>query len=273
MAAAITALNGATITAPVVITCPTGTETSPAGGYNITAQGTATNTITIIGNGAANSIITAPNPAGTSGALNDAIFKLTGADYVTISGFAMLENAANTTTTPASNNMVEFGVALFYATTSNGAQNNTITNNTIDLNRTYNNTFGIYANATHTATAVTSSATAVAGGGNDGLVITSNNITDVNMGILVIGPTAAANAMVGLTIGGSGAGNTITNYGTSAPASSFANVSGTINGILIRNLITATVSYNTITSVAAVTTGTLRILFCWSFKCFNCDLY
>ena len=43
----------------------------------------------------------------------------------------MQENAANTTTTAASNNMTEFGVALFYATTTNGCQNVTLKNNTI----------------------------------------------------------------------------------------------------------------------------------------------
>ena len=260
LADAITALNGATITAPVVITCPTGTETSPTGGYSITAQGTAVNTITIQGNGSANSVITAPTPAGTAGALNDAIFKLVGADYVTITGFSMLENAANTTTTAASNNMVEWGVALLYATTTNGSQNNTISNNLIDLNRTYQNTFGIYANATHTATAPSTSATATTGGGNSGLAITGNSITDVNNGIVVVGPTAAADHNDVITIGGSaGNANTITNFGTTGTFSSFANVSGTVNGILVRNSKNFTVSYNTVTSSnGGVTVGTLN---------------
>ena len=51
--------------------------------------------------------------------------------------------------------MTEWGVALLYVTTTDGAQNNTIQNNTITLNRTYQNTFGIYSNSTHSATAVT----------------------------------------------------------------------------------------------------------------------
>ncbi|MBL8000498.1 MAG: T9SS type A sorting domain-containing protein [Flavobacteriales bacterium] len=251
LAAAITALNGATITSPVVITCPTGTETSPAGGYSITAQGTAVNTITIQGNGAANSIITAPNPAGTVGALNDAIFKLVGADFVTIQGFAMNENGANTTTAAASNNMVEWGVALLYASTTNGAQNNTIQNNSITLNRTYQNTFGIYANSTHSATAVTTSATATTtAGGNSGLKVYGNTITNVNQGIVVIGPTAAADMNTGIDIGGSSLaqGNTITNWGTTGTFSGYVNISGTLNCILIRNAVGFNVSYNTLTS-------------------------
>ena len=138
LASAITALNGATITSPVVITL-TGNETAPAGGYSITAQGNATNTITIEG---VTSTITA-NAALTAGALNDAVFKLVGADYVTIRSFTMLENTGNTITAAATNTMTEWGIALLYATTTNGAQNNTLQGNTIDLNRTYQNTFGI----------------------------------------------------------------------------------------------------------------------------------
>ena len=50
-ASAITDLNLATITSPVIITCPAGTETAPSGGYSITAQGTTVNTIIINGAG------------------------------------------------------------------------------------------------------------------------------------------------------------------------------------------------------------------------------
>ncbi len=78
-----------------------------------------------------------------------------GADWITITGFTMQENPANTNTTPASNNMTEWGVALLHVSTTDGAQNNTIQNNTITLNRTYTNTWGIYSNNRHSATAVT----------------------------------------------------------------------------------------------------------------------
>ncbi|MBK7934617.1 MAG: hypothetical protein IPK01_14330 [Acidobacteria bacterium] len=116
--------------------------------------------------------ITAFTPQ-ASGILHDAIFEIVEGDYITINGFTMLEDPANTTTAAGTNNMTEWGVALLYATTTNGAQNNTISNNTIDLNRTYQNTFGIYSNSTHTATTVTTSATATtAAGGNSGLKVT-----------------------------------------------------------------------------------------------------
>ena len=266
LADAITALNTQGVgTGGVTLNLVAGNpETAPAGGYVIGGIGslvlTSTNAadqVIIQGNG---NTITAS--AGlTSGALNDAIFKLIGADYVTITGFTLLENAANTTTTAASNNMTEFGVALFYVTTTDGANNNTISNCTIDLNRTYQNTFGIYVNATHSPTSVSTSATATGLlGGNSGLVIAGNNITDVNLGIVVVGPTAAADHNDGVTIGGSALNaNTITNFGTTGTFSSYANVSGTVNGILIRNTKNFTISHNTITSsVGGVTGGTLN---------------
>ncbi|MBS4058172.1 MAG: choice-of-anchor J domain-containing protein [Bacteroidales bacterium] len=256
LAAAITALNSATITSPVVINLTAvNPQTAPAGGYSITATGTVTNTITINGNA---NTITAPTPQ-TSGQLYDAIFKIIGGDYITIDGFTMVENAGNTTTVAGTNNMTEWGVALLYASTTNGAQNCNIQNNTITLNRTYQNTFGIYSNSTHAATTPTTSATATTtAGGNSGLTIKGNTISNVNIGIVVIGPTAAADNNDGLIIGGLANGNSISNYGTTGTFSSYANVSGTVNGILVRNAKNVNVSYNTITSsVGGVTAGTL----------------
>ena len=241
-------------------------QSAPAGGYSITTlTGTSGNQIIIQGN---NNTITASN-ALTVGALNDAIFKIIGADYVSITGFTMTENAANTTTAAATNNMTEWGVALLYATTINGCQNITISNNTIDLNRTYQNTFGIYSNSTHSATAISTSATATGtAGGNHNLVITGNSITDVNQGIVVVGPTAAADQNDNITIGGSLlSANSITNYGTTGTFSGYVNVSGTVNGILMRNTKNFTISYNTITSSnGGTTSGTLRGVYVPSFS-------
>ncbi|MGI8964859.1 MAG: beta strand repeat-containing protein, partial [Limisphaerales bacterium] len=261
LALAITDLNAQTaISGPVTITL-TGNEIAPAGGYSITAipsGASATNNIVIQGS---SSTITA-SAALTSGALNDAIFKLIGADFITIQNFTMLENAANTVTALATNNMTEWGVALLYASTTNGAQNATIQNCTITLNRTYPNTFGIYSNSTHSATAPTTSASATTtAGGNSGMKVYGNTISNVNMGIVVVGPTAAADANTGIDIGGAGGGqaNSITNFGTSNVISAYANVSVTVNGILVRNSNGFNISFNTVTSsVGGTTAGTLN---------------
>ena len=258
LAAAVTALNSATITAPVTITL-TANETAPAGGYSITASGTSANPITISGGG-----FTLTAPAQTSGNLNDAIIKIIGGDYITIQNFTLSERVFTPVAADiaaGTNTMTEWGVALLYATTTNGAQNVTIQNNTINLNRNYQNTFGIYANATHSATAVTTSATAsTTAGGNSGMKVYSNTISNVNMGIVVVGPTAVTDVNTGIEIGGSSTtGNTITNFGTTGTFSSYANVSGTVNGILVRNSNGFNVSYNTITSSnGGVTAGTLN---------------
>lgn len=259
--AAITALNAATITSPVVITLTASNpQTAPVGGYEIRAEGSSTNTIRIVGNG---NTITASNTL-TAGALNDGIFKIIGGDFITLEGFVMTENAANTTTAAATNNMTEWGVALLYTTASNGSQNNTIKGCTIDLDRTYQNTFGIYSNSNHTATVISTAAPASNNaGGNNGLTIIGNTITDINIGIVVIGPSPSGLENDGLTIGGSLANaNTISNFGTTGTFSSYSNVSGTVNGILLRFVKNITVSYNSITSSEGGTTaGTLRAIF------------
>ncbi|MFZ4708070.1 MAG: hypothetical protein ACOYMF_18855 [Bacteroidales bacterium] len=256
LADALTALNAATITDPVIITLdPANPQTAPAGGYSITASGSATNTILLQGS---SNTITAPNPQIT-GQLFDAIFKIVGGDFITIDGFVMQENPANVTTVAATNNMTEWGVALLYASTTNGAQNNTISNCNISLNRTYQNSFGIYSNSTHAANTPTTSATATTtAGANSGLTITDNTISNVNMGIVVIGPFAAADHNDVLTIGGIGNANTITNYGTTSTFSAFANVAASVNGILVKNTKNFNISYNTLTSSEFGTTvGTL----------------
>ena len=261
---AIASLNTNGVAGPVTFNV-SAAQSAPAGGYVIGGTGSlvltttsSVNTVTLVGNA---SVITASGTL-TSGALNDAIFKLIGADWITISGFTMQENPVNATTAAGTNNMTEWGVALLYVTTTDGAQNDTIQNNTITLNRTYQNTFGIYSNSTHSATAVTTSATATTtAGGNSGLKVYGNTISNVNNGVVVVGPTAAADANSGVDIGGAGGAqaNSITNFGTTGTFSSYANVSGTVNGILVRNSVGFNASFNTIaSSVGGTTTATLN---------------
>lgn len=257
------------ITGPVVITLDVANpQTAPAGGYVINASlpgASAVNTITLSGS---NNMITA-SASHAVGALNDGFFKIIGADFILLQNFIMQENAANSTTTAASNNMTEWGIALLYATTTNGAQNCTLQNNTISLNRAYQNTFGIYSNSAHSATVVSTGVSATtAAGGNSGLKIYGNNISNVNNGIVVLGPTAAADFNVGIDIGGSSVttGNTISNYGTITPFSSYISVSGTLFGILVRNSTSVNVSNNSITSAnGGNSAGTLRGIYMPAF--------
>lgn len=236
LAAAITDLNalgtvGENYTLNLVAGNP---QTAPIGGYIITASGTSSYSITIQGN---NNTITAYTPQ-ASGTLHDAIFEIDGGDYITIQNFVMQENAANTTTAAGTNNMTEFGVAIFYANATNGAKYITLQNNTISLNRTYQNSFGIFATDRTTSTSVTTTADITAAtGAHDYLHIYGNQISNVNIGIVSVGSNTTAYMPYGLDIGGtsSATGNAITNFGTTGSFSSYPNVSGTVNGINLNN--------------------------------------
>ncbi len=260
---AVDSLNLLGVSAPVTINLLAGNpQTAPAGGYALTVSGTSGNTVALQGNG---NIITA-NAALTVGALNDAIFKIVGGDYITITGFVMQENPANTVNTPAANNtMTEWGVALLYATTTDGAQNNTIQGNTISLDKTYLNTWGIYSNTRHSANAVTTAAdnTSMAGANNFNKFY-GNTISNVNMGIALIGSGTAGIQDVGNDIGGSsaGTGNIITNWGGAAALSAYVSNSGTSYGILSNHQTGENISFNSLTSAAVSGTSvTFRGIF------------
>src|SRR5437868_6589730 len=245
-------------------------QTAPAGGY-------------VIGGAGSNMLITGTNPSSAAkpvvftgnsntitssaalaaGNLNDAIFKLKGADYVTIQGFSLLENAANTTTTAASNNMTEWGIALVYNSTTDGCQNNTIQNNTITLNRTYSNSFGIYSSTEHvdgptsanvtTIAAITNNTTAP----NNNNKVYGNSISNVNYGIAFIGASVtAANMDVQNDVGGSSVatGNIITNWGGLAKSTAYPSMTGNNAGIGFWNQTSLNMSYNSVTSAAVSVT-------------------
>lgn len=259
LANAITALNTVTnISGPIIITLNAGNpQTAPAGGYAINFTAATTNvgsrTVTITGN---NNTITA-SAALTSGVLTDAIFKIVGPNFVTIQNFIMQENPANINTTPATNNMTEWGVALLCSSTTNGAQNNTIRNNTISLNKAYSNTFGIYSNARHSASNVITFADASSvNGANSNNIIQGNSISNVNTGMAFTGSSNAGFMDLGNDIGGSdlSTANTISNWGGLTAASAFVGIASGCHGIFINNQKNENVSFNTITS--ATLTGT-----------------
>lgn len=259
LANAISALNGITaIAGPVIITLnPGNPQTTPAGGYtiNFTAATTAANYVRINGSG---NTITAFTPQ-PSGSYIDALFKIIGSDYLTLENFIMRENPANTVIAISTNNMTEWGVALLVNGKTNGAQHNTIQNNQISLNRNYPNTFGIYLNSSHTPTAVGSDGQVTNGttAPNHYNKIYGNSISNVNMGITLIGSSNSDYMDVGNDIGGSASstGNTITNFGGKAQSATFFYNSGTVYGIFSNHQRDENISYNTIES--ATLTGTV----------------
>jgi hypothetical protein len=234
-------------------------ETAPSGGYSITASGTATSNIIFQKTSGVNPTITAGLQL--SGSYTDAIFKLIGADYIVIQNLTLKENTANTVTTQASNTMTEWGVALLHATTSNGAQNNIIQNNTITLNKAYQNSVGIYSNNRHSATAATVPEEIVsAAGQNSNNKIYADSISIVNVGIVFIGSTGSMD--FGNDIGGSSSttSNVITSWGSGVVSQSAIVRFGVSNsGIYIENQLGVNVSRNVITSTQFLMGGTSGI--------------
>lgn len=257
LADAITALNAATITSPVVITA-NGTEIAPAGGYNITQLGgTSANTITIDGGGATTITAGLQAAAGTAAAASfDAIFKISGGDYITIQGFTMNENAGNTVlTVGATNTMTEFGVLLIHASATDGASNNTIQNNSITLNAAYTNSVGIFSTSSSSPTTPFGAldATSTAGTNSNNRVY-GNTISNVAQGIIFICPPVTATVFEsGNDVGGTAlaTGNTVTFGNATASSGPWNRSQSTVQaGIYYRNGAAFNARFNSVTSTS-----------------------
>ena len=251
VASFISALNGGTITAAVTCYVAAGySETTAATGIPMTATGTVANTITLVKFGTGtNPTLNAGVGTSTPGsAAPDGIFSIRGGDYITIDGFTFTDGNA---TNPAT---MEFGVGMFKASATDGANNNTIQNCIFNMQRINNAGgtsplvdgavgIGIYNS---TATAATTPITVTAStGSNSNNKIYANTINGGNIGIALIGyadisPFTLADQ--NNDIGGSSAitGNSILNYGGGAAATNPAAAVRTLAQYGVN------ISYNTI---------------------------
>lgn len=224
IAAAVNDLNLQGVNGALTVNIASGyTETAPLGGYVLTASGTSVNTITFRKNGVgANPLVSAfVGTATPATAIQDGVWSLIGSDYVTFDGIDITDP---NTTNPGT---MEYGYGLFRADGTNGAQNNTIRNCVITLNRT-NNAAGILpatdgsrginvVNSTYTAQTTAEIITAVAGANSNNRFY-NNVINNTNIGIAMIGfndivPYTFAD--YGNDVGGTSAAtsNTIINFG------------------------------------------------------------
>lgn len=260
IAAAVTYLNTNGISQSVIFKVAAGyTETlssTLALGSASLNNTTSTKTIRFEKNGAgANPLITAytGGTATSASTTPDGIWSLRGVDYVTIDGIDIRENASNTTAA----SQMEYGYGLFKLSATDGAQFDTIKNCTITLNK--NNTT-LSTNFFNGATGIAmTNATAIAAntlltptnvtGANSSNTFTSNTISNVNVGIGLIGfaandqaSFADVNNLVGDTITSS-KGNSITNLG----GGTTANNTEVSTGVLLKNQLNALVGFNTIT--------------------------
>ncbi len=237
IAAAVTALNtSGPGSGGVTFYVAAGYAETISATLSITTTGTAANPIVFQkdpGTTGANPLITAyTGGVGTPAtATQDGIWRLLGSDYITINGIDLQDNPSNTTN-PST---MEYGYALYKASTSNGCQFVTIENCTITLNR-INNATGtapmvdgssgiIVMNAT--ASAATTALVPIAGGTNSNNKFYGNTIQNCNTGIAVIGYAAASPftlADASNDIGGNSlsTGNTIINFGGATGATNAA---------------------------------------------------
>ena len=257
LAAALTDLNLITsysTPGTIFLRCTGGnSETAPPTGLIIGSASlnpllSATNTITINTAGGTATINAGVGTATPASAAPDGMISIRGADYVTIDGLTLTDgNASNPAT-------MEFGIALFKASLSDGSQNITIKNCILNMQRINNasstapmveGSVGILViNSTATA-AITSLTPTTAAGTNSNNKFYTNAINSGNYGIALSGFAASSPFTAGDTgndIGGSSliTGNTILNFGGAASA---ANPSA---GIRANNQWELNISYNTV---------------------------
>ncbi|SEP81400.1 T9SS type A sorting domain-containing protein [Flavobacterium urocaniciphilum] len=254
LANALTDLNAVTaMSGPVTLTLAAGNETAPPtglilGSASLNAVLSATNTVTITGTGATTILNAGIGTATPASTVPDGIFKLVGADYVTLNAITFTDS---NTTNPAS---MEVGLGMFKLSATDGCQNNTIQNCIFNMQRVNNanatapmveGSVGIaLMNSTAIASTTALTVTAASGASSNNKFY-GNTINGGNYGIVLRGFTAVSPFTLADTnndVGGASlaTGNTILNFGGAAAA---ANPSA---GIRIVDQWGANISYNNI---------------------------
>ena len=180
---------------------------------------------------------------------NDAIIALNGTDYVTFDGIDLLDPQTAGQTQGLA---MEVGYGLYRATVTDGAQNNTIQNCTVTLNRSgivsgANGTvYGIYA-APNTSVSTPAITTIAITGANSNNKFYANVLLNTQIGVYLVGYADSAPSYSyydqNNDVGGTSltTGNTIQNFGGYA---------GQANGVKLTNQNGANVSYNVIANAA-----------------------
>jgi hypothetical protein len=178
------------------------------------------------------------------------MWAIAGGDYITINGINLTDKAANTTATTT----MEYGFGLFKLSGTDGAQNNTIQNCVVTLNRVNNaawstvggnGSVGITVNNSTYNAASTSITVTTSAGTNSYNKFYSNTIQNCNAGMVFHGFAAPSPYNLADTlndVGGSSlsTGNTIINFGGGASATNAA------VGVNVRDQWGFNLSYNTI---------------------------
>ena len=242
-----TALNGITaMSGPLLIGLNAGSETAPLKGFTIgsptlNAVLSSTNFISIGGAGSTTILNAGVGTSNGASATPDGILKIVGADNIYLSQIAFVDsNAASPTVA------MEFGVALFKASATDGCKNIDIFNCTFNMQR-INNAAGpgtmVYGqaavmilNSTPLAATTDLVPTATSGLNTDNRIQT-NTINGGNSGIIVSGYNAPSPYTL-VDSGNSVENNIIENFGGGGTGAL------TAYGIVMRNNWLDNISYN-----------------------------
>jgi uncharacterized repeat protein (TIGR01451 family) len=177
---AVLALNAQGVTGPVTFTVPSGQIFSEGMLEITTTTGSAVTPIVFQKSGAgANPVV---RWSGFSSS-TDAVLALTGADYVTIDGLDM--QAYNPTGSPS----MEYGYLVRSASSTNGAQYNTIQNTAVVLSRTNTSSIGILQTSASTGGGFIPTA---ASGANSYNAYYNFNISNTYNGIYLLAGSSTA---------------------------------------------------------------------------------
>ncbi|NWG27955.1 MAG: choice-of-anchor D domain-containing protein, partial [Ignavibacteriaceae bacterium] len=201
----------------------------------ITATGSAGNAIVFQKSGAGANPLVTRTDVGTIatsaiGADGDAVFRMNGTDYITFNGIDVT----------ATDQGIEYGYYTFKPSGTDGCQFVTITNCVVTMTKgTSGYVIGInISNGPLSSSSATGVVVTGASGMNSNVTITGNTVQNVHAGVYVRGATAYYDSSI--TIGQSGAGNIITNFGGGNASSTYG-----VYFIYVEN---PSVAYNTITS-------------------------
>ncbi len=200
----------------------------------ITATGTVDNPIVFQKSGAgANPIITRTDAGSkstsTMGGFGDAVIKLYYTDYITFDGIDV----------SASQSGIEYGY-MTLKTATDGCKNVTIKNSVIAMTKgTSAYVMGIYiSNGSTSVSSATGVSVTANSGRNSNILITGNTVQNVHAGIYFRGSSAAGFSDSIITVGQTGAGNIIQNFGGASATTTY--------GVYFIYVKDPTVAYNTI---------------------------
>ncbi len=233
--AAVDSLNLVGSTGGVTFNVTAGYTENITAPITVTATGTAGNAIVFQKSGAGTNPLVTRTDAGTLttsalGADGDAIFRMNGTDYITFNGIDVA----------ATDQGIEYGYYTFKPSGTDGCQFVTITNCVVSMTKgTSAYVIGInISNGPLLVSSATGVVVTALSGMNLNVSITGNTVQNVHAGVYVRGATAMPDSNV--TVGQSGAGNIITNYGGGSATSTY--------GVYFIYVDNPSVAYNTITS-------------------------